>query len=80
MKRVLFASLHGGIAMFVWAFVAHEVLPLGEAGVREIPNEAPVLSAMRSSIGDASGFYIFSGYGRRTERIVIAEADGHAAI
>lgn len=62
-KRVLFAGLLGGIAMFVWTFVAHEILPLGEAGVKEIPNEAPVLSAMRASIGDTAGFYIFPGTG-----------------
>jgi hypothetical protein len=63
-KRVLLAGLLGGIAMFIWSFVAHEILPLGEAGVTEIPNEAAVLSAMRSSIGDAAGFYIFPGMGR----------------
>jgi hypothetical protein len=62
-KRVLLAGLLGAIAMFVWTFLAHEVLPLGEAGVKEIPNEAPVLSAMRASIGDANGFYIFPGSG-----------------
>lgn len=62
-KRVLLAGLLGGIAMYVWTFVAHEVLPFGEAGVKEIPNEAPVLSAMRASIGDAAGFYIFPGSG-----------------
>lgn len=62
-KRVLLAALLGGIAMFVWTFAAHEFLPFGEAGVKEIPNEAPVLSAIRSSIGDGAGFYIFPGTG-----------------
>src|SRR5579872_2348251 len=63
MKKVLLAGLLGAIAMFVWTFLAHQILPLGEAGVKEIPNEAPVLSAMRSSIGNASGFYLFPGMG-----------------
>ena len=38
-------------------------LPLGEAGINEIPNESAVLSAMQSSIGDKTGLYIFPGLG-----------------
>jgi hypothetical protein len=37
--RVLLAGILGGIAMFVWTTIAHMVLPLGEAGFREIPDE-----------------------------------------
>jgi drug/metabolite transporter superfamily protein YnfA len=48
--------------MFVWLFVAHEFLPLGELGVKEIPNEAPVISAMQSEIPQA-GLYLFPGFG-----------------
>jgi hypothetical protein len=39
------------------------VLPLGEAGVKEIPNEPAVLGAMRSSLGDSAGLYLFPGMG-----------------
>jgi hypothetical protein len=39
------------------------VLPLGEAGIGEIPNEVAVLSAMQSNIGDQAGLYIFPGLG-----------------
>ena len=49
--------------MFVWTSVAHMALPLGEAGIREIPNESAVLSAMQSNIGDQTGLYIFPGPG-----------------
>jgi hypothetical protein len=38
-------------------------LPLGEAGISEIPNESAVLSAMQSNIGDQTGLYIFPGLG-----------------
>jgi hypothetical protein len=38
-------------------------LPLGEAGINEIPNESAVLGAMQSSIGDKTGLYIFPGLG-----------------
>ena len=49
--------------MFIWSFVAHDVLPLGEVGVREIPNEPAVLGSMQTSIGETSGFYFFPGLG-----------------
>lgn len=61
-KRVVIAGILGGLTMFVWLFVAHEFLPLGELGVQEIANEGPVLSAMQSSIPQA-GLYLFPGFG-----------------
>lgn len=62
--RVLLAGILGGIAMFVWTAIAHMfITPLGEAGVREIPDEQSVVAAMKSGIGDQSGFYIFPGPG-----------------
>jgi hypothetical protein len=61
--RIFLAGLLGGIAMFIWTSIAHMALPLGEAAVSEIPNEAAVLQAMRSNIGEKSGFYIFPGFG-----------------
>ena len=60
-KRILLAGVLGGIAMFVWASLAHMVLPLGQTGIKEIPNEASVLSAMHSSLGEKSGLYMFPG-------------------
>ena len=61
-KRVVIGGILGGLTMFIWLFVAHDVLPLGELGVGEIPNEGPVLSAMQSSIPQA-GLYLFPGIG-----------------
>jgi hypothetical protein len=61
--RILVAGIFGGVVMFVWTSVAHMALPLGEAGINEIPNESAVLSAMQSSIGDKTGLYIFPGLG-----------------
>ena len=57
MKRILLGAILGGLAMFVWEFVAHEVLPLGEAGVKSIDNE-PLQTAVQGNIKDA-GFYVF---------------------
>jgi len=61
--RILVAGIVGGIVMFVWTSIAHMALPLGEAGINEIPNESAVLSAMQGSIGDNAGLYIFPGLG-----------------
>ena len=61
--RILIAGILGGIVMFVWTSIAHMALPLGEAGISEIPNESAVLGAMQSGIGDKKGLYIFPGLG-----------------
>lgn len=62
-KRIVLAGVLGALAMFAWTSLAHMVLPLGGAGVREIPNEQGVLSAMHSSLGETSGMYLFPGMG-----------------
>jgi len=61
--KILLAGILGGIAMFIWTSLAHLALPLGEAGISEIPNESAVISAMQSNIGDQTGLYIFPGMG-----------------
>jgi hypothetical protein len=63
MKRVLFAGLIAGIAMFAWTSIAHMATPLATAGVSELPNEAPVLQALQTSAGTSSGLYLFPGFG-----------------
>ncbi len=62
-KRIILAGILGGIAMFAWSSIAHMVLPLGTVGISEIPGEQAVLSAMQTSLGNASGMYIFPGMG-----------------
>jgi hypothetical protein len=61
--KILLACILGGMAMFLWTSIAHMALPLGEAGIGEIPNESAVLNTMQSSIGDQTGLYIFPGLG-----------------
>ena len=61
--KILLAGIFGGIVMFIWTSIAHMALPLGEAGLGEIPNESADLSAMQSNIGDQTGLYIFPGPG-----------------
>ena len=61
--RILLAGILGGIVMFIWTSIAHMALPMGEAGISEIPNEAAVLNAMQTNIGDNTGLYVFPGLG-----------------
>ena len=61
--RILFAGILGGIVMFIWNFVAHDLLPLGEMGVRVLPNEDTITSALQTNLADNSGFYIFPSGG-----------------
>ena len=49
--------------MFIWNFVAHELLPLGEMGIKMMPNEEAVSSALGTNLGDTPGFYIFPSGG-----------------
>jgi hypothetical protein len=61
--RILLAGLFGAIAMFIWSAVAHMMLPLGHAGIKELPNESAVLDAMKTAVGDKAGLYLFPGFG-----------------
>jgi hypothetical protein len=61
--KILLTIILGGIVMFIWTSIAHMALPLGETGIREIPSEPAVLSAMQSNIGEQTGLYIFPGPG-----------------
>ena len=79
--KILLSGILGGIVMFIWTSIAHMALPLGEAGIREIPNESAVLSAMQTNIGEQTGLYIFPGpgVGKNTTREEKNEAMKHMA-
>lgn len=57
-KKVLLGTLVGGIVVFIVGALLHTVLGLGEVGVKALPQEETVLSAMRAAI-PTSGFYYF---------------------
>ena len=61
--RILVAAIVGAIAMFAWTSIAHMVLPFGAVGVQQIPNEAPVLSAMGAAMGSQHGMYMYPSLG-----------------
>lgn len=83
MKRVVLAGLLGGLAIFLWGSLSHIVLGLGEIGIKAMPNEDAVLSAMHTSIPEP-GFYFFPSLGfspnapREQRAAVMAEIEKKA--
>ena len=80
MKKILLAGVLGGLAMFLWASLAHMVLGTGSVGVKEIPSEQAMMGAMKTSLPQA-GFYFFPGMGlapgaSRTEQNAAMKAYG----
>ncbi len=62
MGKKLLAAVLGGIAFFLWSFVAHMLTGLGETGIQEIPNEQAVVSSIKASL-PGPGLYAFPGWG-----------------
>jgi hypothetical protein len=60
MNRIVLAGILGGVAMFLAGSFTHVVLPLGHAGIKQFPNEEPVVAAIKSNVPD-SGLYFFPG-------------------
>ena len=60
-KKILLPSVLGGIALFIWGSFSHMVLGIGEASIKQIPNEDVVLASMRNNITER-GFYFFPGF------------------
>lgn len=66
MKKILLPGILAGLAVFVWSFISHMVLPLGEVGVKAVnANEDAILSAMKSNMTEP-GFYILPGLDMKT--------------
>jgi len=61
MSKIILAGILGSIAMFIWTAIAHMVLPLGEAGIRQLPDEAAFINAIGTTLVDHRGLYIFPG-------------------
>jgi hypothetical protein len=62
MGKKLLAGVLGGLAFFFWSYVAHDLLPLGKAGIKEIPNEQTVLDSMKANMPE-NGLYLLPGLG-----------------
>lgn len=61
-KRIVLAGVLGGIVYFVWLFIGHDVLPLGDTGIQGIANEDAVIAGLKQNIPQP-GFYFFPSGG-----------------
>jgi hypothetical protein len=57
-KRILLAGVVGGFALFFWGGLSHMVLGLGEAGMKYLPQQQPVMQTLQASVPQ-QGFYMF---------------------
>ena len=61
--RIFLAGVLGAIAMFLWTFVSHEILPLGEAGVQNTMDDTALLNELKSTVKNKDGLYIYPSMG-----------------
>lgn len=56
--RLIIAAIVGGIVMFAWGAFSHMVLPVAEMGLKVLPNEATVVSALKTNIPERGMYFI----------------------
>jgi hypothetical protein len=61
--KIFLAGVLGAVAMFVWVSIAHMALPLGDAGVQNTMNDDALLTALKSTVNDQPGLYIYPSMG-----------------
>jgi hypothetical protein len=62
-SRVLLAGFLGGIAMFIWASIAHQATPLDEVGVATLPHQEEILPLLRRALGFSPTVFYLPGPG-----------------
>ena len=55
--RILIAAVLGAVVLFLWGFVAHTMLPVGEMGMSQPQNEDAVLQAVQANL-PTPGIYV----------------------
>jgi hypothetical protein len=58
MARILIGGIVGGIVIFFWGFVSHMMLPLGEMGLKAVPNEEALLTAIKSDVPEPGLYFV----------------------
>lgn len=56
--RIVVAALLAAVVLFVWQFVSHMLLPVGEMGFRAPQNEDVVLSAVNGGLGQPGIYHL----------------------
>lgn len=59
--RIIGAGVIGGIIMFAWGALSHMALPIGEMGVKPLPQEEAIVGAMKSAMNEHA-LYMFPSF------------------
>jgi len=63
MRRVWIAGVLGGLAMYIWSFVAHMATPLGTMGITQLATDQPLLTVLEQHAGSASSLFMYPNLG-----------------
>lgn len=60
MTRVVIAGVVGGIVVFLWGFIGHAVLPLGETGMHlmALPGETQLLTTLDEALPESRLYFL----------------------
>jgi hypothetical protein len=58
MTKILLGGVVGGLAIFFWGFLAHMLLPLGELGLRTIPNEDELIATIKKDVREPGLYFV----------------------
>jgi hypothetical protein len=78
--RTVLAGIAGGIAMFIWASIAHVATPLGAIGISTLPNEGETLLSLNNLVGENGGLYLFPSPPKTAEQPQETPAVGSAGL
>ena len=59
-KKAWIAGLLAAVVMFIWGFVAHDVLPFGQMALKTTSTEDAVMTGIKGNM-NASGMYVIPG-------------------
>lgn len=66
MKKILLGGLASAVVVFLWGFISHMMLPIGDIGMKTIGNEEAVISTLKENINE-EGVYIIPGFDYKKE-------------
>lgn len=58
--KILIAGVAGGVLMFIWGFVSHELLPIGTTGFKFAPTSVATVAAVKAAFPE-EGIYMVPG-------------------
>lgn len=74
MKKVILGAVASAFVVFIWGFISHMLLPIGEIGFKLMGNEQPVINALKENVKE-SGIYFLPEFDYKNNKSKKAEAE-----